>query len=401
MSKRPEHVLFLIRYVGDYHAPRFLKLQEELTAAGSIFKVLEASDRSSSYAHRQTRGPLLKLQLNCISLHAKSRSQIVLRTLLEIFRFKPQTIFVLGYTDELSLTGLIAGRLLGARVYFVSDNKADDQPRNPKKEKVKSKLVRRFDGALVAGERHKAYYAGLGVPARAIELGWDVVDNDYFAARAAAFRRKSGLLRKLNVVPEKYVLLVSRMVQLKRVGLALELFAASELPQRGVHLVIIGDGPEAALIRARIADLQLETKVSIRAEVKNTMMPLFYSQAEALLLVSEYDRWGLVVSEAMACGIPALVTPRCGCAGEIVHHGEDGFVWDGENVDEGAALLNQLTLDPETQCRFRKAALDSIRTWGVERFAESAKSLALGTSISPVSAIEGQPSQTRTRPNFR
>ncbi len=400
MSKRTERVLFLIRNVGDYHAPRLLKLHERLAADGIAFEVMEACDRSAFYTHRQTRAPLLKLQLNCISLHATSRPKIVLLTLLELFRFRPQVIFVLGYTDELSLTGLIAGRLLGARVYFVSDSKADDQPRGPKKEKVKSKLIRRFTGALVAGERHKAYFAGLGVPARAIEVGWDVVDNDYLAARAEAFRRKSGLLRKLNVVPEKYVLLVSRMVQRKRVGLALELFAASELPRRGMHLVIIGDGPEAACIRARIEELQLEDKVSIRPEVKNTMMPLFYSQAKALLLVSEYDQWGLTVSEAMACGVPALVTPRCGCAGEIVHHGENGFVWDGENVDEGATLLNQLALDPETQCRFRKAAQDIIHAWGLERFAESAKSLALGTSFLPLSAIEGQPSQARTRPNF-
>lgn len=378
MPSGSKRILFLIRNIGDYHAPRLLRLQQSALAAGHQFLVLEAADRSSFYTHRQTRAARLKQSLHHIALHGKSRRDIVQRIVREMRRYRPDVVFTLGYSDAIALTGLAMGKAMSARVFFLSDSKADDQPRRATSELIKMRVLRLFDGALVAGQRHKAYFASLGLQPGTIQTGYDVVDNAYFAQRAARFRAKASLVRALCVLPARYVLVVSRLVSRKRVDRALALYAASRLPASGVSLLLIGAGPEEDALLQQARSLGIAQHVFQRREVPNHMMPLFYAFSDALLLTSEYDQWGLCVNEAMACGTPALVTSRCGCAGEIVLHDQNGFVWDGASTDEGASLLDRLVLDAETRQRFSTAAQQTIAQWDLDRFAGAAMYLIAG-----------------------
>jgi len=372
-----KRVLFLISNIGDYHAPRLLQLQEQLRRNGDQFLAVETASTSAFYNHSQTRAPLLKRQLSYVAIHAAGAAQVARKTAREILRFRPHVVFVLGYTDALSMTGLTLGLAVRARVVFLSDSKADDQPRTQSSERIKSLLVRRFYGAQVAGERHKAYFASLGLRADRIRVGYDVIDNDYFAFRANQFRHKAGLIRKLQIIPERYVLLVSRFIARKRIDRALRIYAASRLRAEGVQLVIIGQGPEESRLKELIRDLGIANNVTIRHNVRNASMPLFYAFAEALMLTSEYDQWGLSVNESMVCGTPALVTQRCGCAGEIVLHGKNGFVWDGEDVPAGTEMLEQLVLDAPTHKRMSEEGVETMRHWGLRRFADTAMTFIL------------------------
>lgn len=56
---------------------------------------------------------------------------------------------------------------------------------------IKRQIVKRFDAALVGGEPHKRHFASLGIPADKIFTGYDAVDNDFFASRAADIRAEA------------------------------------------------------------------------------------------------------------------------------------------------------------------------------------------------------------------
>ncbi len=383
MTSGSKRIIFLIRHIGDYHAPRLMRLQRDALEAGHEFLVIEAADQSSLYAHRQARAALLKQGIHHVSLHGAGSLNILRKLTPEISQYKPDVIFTIGYSDAVALCGLAMGKALGARVCFLADSKADDQPRRALREAIKARILRRYDGALVAGERHKSYFAGLGVRPESIETGYDVIDNNYFAERAARFRGKASLVRSLGIVPSRYVLLVSRLIPRKRVDRALQIYAASRLAASQVKLLIIGQGPEQSRLREQVQASGLLEHVLFRSEVKSTMMPLFHAFAEALLLTSEYDQWGLSVNEAMACGTPALVTSRCGCAGEIVLHKSNGFVWDGVSTQTGAALLDRLVLEPETRQRFSTAAIRTMKEWGLARFATAAMKLVDAGDANP------------------
>lgn len=372
---RKQRVAFVIRHVGDYHAPRLLRLQADLAAEGSELLVIEAARSSVFYRHKQSRASHLKENLNCITFDGSSRLSNVVGVARQLLRHRPDSILVLGYSDELSLSAFIVGKLLGAAVFFLCDSKADDQPRSAARDRLKSLIISRFNGALVAGARHKAYFSKLGLSPEVIETGFDVIDNSYFESRSARYRKKQSLFRKNHVTGNRYVLCVSRLVRRKRVDRAIDVFHNAGLAERGFKLLIVGDGPEQPLLEELIKSLSLEDHVLFCGAVKSSRMPLYYAYAEALILASEYDQWGLVVNEALSCGVPVLITERCGAAGEILLHGVNGYIWDGKDTAQAGRLLDDLVSDQARNRKFGAAGKRLMASWGLDRFSASARHL--------------------------
>jgi len=367
MPPSPDEVLFVISNLGDYHAARLCHLTKALASENKRLRILELSPRSTFYSHHQPRNISLRAHLDVTQAYGTT-----VKTLSAVVRFiffsKARYVIQIGYSDKFAVIGLLLARLFGKKVLFLADSKADDAPRVGWKELLKKALLPLFDGALVAGERHKRYFSSLGVPADRISTGYDVVDNEFFASQAVRYRRKAKLIRRLGLIPDRYVLVVSRLVPRKRVDLALELYARSGIAERGISLVIIGKGPAQPEIVARIEQAGLRDRVRMVPCVANTAIALYYTFAEALILASEYDQWGLSVNEAMAVGTPAFVTERCGSAGEIVEHKVDGFIWTKEALEDAALALAELVASPGLRQQWSQACKEKMAKWNLDRF---------------------------------
>ena len=70
-------------------------------------------------------------------------------------------------------------------------------------------------------------------------------------------------------------------------------------------------------------------------------LPAYYALADAFVHVSVTEQWGLVVNEAMATGLPVIVSNRCGCVPDLVAEGKNGFTFDPASVKR----LGQLMVD--------------------------------------------------------
>ena len=71
-------------------------------------------------------------------------------------------------------------------------------------------------------------------------------------------------------------------------------------------------------------------------------LPAYYGLAGAFVHTSTVEQWGLVVNEAMAAGLPVLVSRNCGCAADLVQDGVNGFAFDPLDGDRMAALLTKV-----------------------------------------------------------
>lgn len=367
-DNKPHEVAYLSRWVGDYHAPRLLALQSALADRGQRLAVVQLGVGSQFYKHAQVRRNQLISKLDFTLRPCQSGKQEAWATWSELNRIRPCDILVLGYNDMISLVAAFWARSHGARIHFLSDSKVDDQPRSRLTETVKRLVLKMFDGALVAGNRHAAYFRELGFRGP-IEVPYDVIDNAFFAARAKGYKRhaKSILSR---ILPSHYVLCVSRLVPRKRITLALDLFAASRLAELGFGFVLVGDGPDLSRVIKRAEALELTSSLYHCPNVPNHRMPALYSGATALILASEYDQWGLCVNEAMSCGVPAFVTQRCGVAGEIVTPGA-GFIFSPEGLAEAAMELRRCALDPEWRTTLSISCLERMTTCDISDFAEA------------------------------
>lgn len=118
-------------------------------------------------------------------------------------------------------------------------------------------------------------------------------------------------------------------------------------------LVITGDGPDKEYYQSLISVFRLERNVFL--DPWRNDLPSFYPSFDLLVMPSYIEGWGRVAIEAMATGLPVVMTD-VGVAGEIVHDGINGRVVPVADQSALAAAICDLCAHPETRIKFAKAA---------------------------------------------
>ena len=87
-------------------------------------------------------------------------------------------------------------------------------------------------------------------------------------------------------------------------------------------------------------------------------MPGWLAQSDVLVLPSKSEPWGLVVNEAMVCGMPVVVSDTCGCVGDLVRDGANGFTF---NHAQQADLEKHLTFFIQNPGRITGMGQESLK----------------------------------------
>jgi len=242
----------------------------------------------------------------------------------------------------------------------MSESARQDEPRTWWKEMIKRRVVGLYSAALVGGQRHVEYLVELGMPRDRIFTGYDVVDNAYFARRAVEIQNsKFEILRKYGL-PENYFLASARFIEKKNLPGLIRAYEeyrqTSEVGRQRSEvgkerapwdLVILGGGPLKADLCRLISDLRLHAHVHLPGFKQYDELPVYYALAKAFVHASTTEQWGLVVNEAVASGLPVIVSERCGCVPELVRG--NGFTFDPIDERELPSRLLQIAslLDDE------------------------------------------------------
>lgn len=96
--------------------------------------------------------------------------------------------------------------------------------------------------------------------------------------------------------------------------------------QRPISILFLGSGPMQAEMQARLAPLHEQVHAEFAGFVQQEALPALYKSARLMLLPTLLDQWAVVVNEACAAGLPVLISPFAGAAGELVRDGENGHV---------------------------------------------------------------------------
>jgi len=144
-----------------------------------------------------------------------------------------------------------------------------------------------------------------------------------------------------------------------RKGFDVALEAVRRTP--GVRLAVVSHSPVAPM-RARAAAAGVLDRVHWMGELPSAETA--YEAADVLLHPTIYDAFGLVVAEAMAHGVPPVVTRAAGVA-ELIRHGESGWIVEGDPRDGTAAALQALVSDRALRERLGAGAraVAATRTW--------------------------------------
>ncbi|MBE7182490.1 MAG: glycosyltransferase family 4 protein, partial [Terriglobus roseus] len=245
-------------------------------------------------------------------------------------RLQPEAVLVPGYYTIPAIAAAVWSRLHGRISILMTESAAYDHVRHGWREMFKRAMLRLlFDRAIVGGRDHKSYLHQLGFPDKRISPFYDVVDNDFFTNGAAEQRE---LARVSGQAPsEPYFLYVGRLAEEKNVhGLVAAWLAYRE--QGGTWpLVLAGDGPKRATVERLLAHSSFRGDVRITGLCTAKQLLPLYAFAGAFVIASTREPWGLVVNEAMAAGLPVIVTDRCGCANDLVRNVGCGIIVEAGN----------------------------------------------------------------------
>jgi glycosyltransferase involved in cell wall biosynthesis len=251
------------------------------------------------------------------------------------------------------------------------------------------RMLRSFDGCLTVGLRNREYYAQYGVPTDRLWPSPHCIDNAFFASSAAAARAASPSPRaRLGLPADATVFLfAARLVDMKRPLDFVRALHAAHAARAQVHGLVVGDGP----LRARMEEetRMLGAPCTFAGFLNQREMGAAFAAADALVLPSDgRETWGLVVNEAMAAGLPALVSEAAGCAPDLIVHGETGFVFP---CGDAAALARLMRCaGREAFARMGRAAAARVQSYSPDAAAAGVVTAVQETIARGVRAARGR-----------
>jgi len=185
---------------------------------------------------------------------------------------------------------------------------------------IKDKLIKQADGLWFPSEDYKKDYAYFHRKGIYFFYGYNCIDNQLFKFNGE---------KKLD---NNVIVCVARLVPIKNIDNLLKAWQLVEQKNTDYQLVIIGDGPLYPDLIKLKEDLNLK-KVSFIGAVANSDIPAYFSQADALILASLSETWGLVVNEAMAGGLPLLLSSYINANQALLAEGTNGFSFNPFDIN--------------------------------------------------------------------
>ncbi len=362
---------------GPYHLARLRALAGRLGEAGDRLIAYEVAGREQTYPWSRSR---LAEPFTWITLFPDRVVETIepsaCRTAIihALDQQQPDALGLVGYARPESMAAARWARRHGRPAILMSESQAIDRPHTWWKELVKMQRVRQFDAALVGGPGHRDYLVELGMPAERIALGYNAVDNDYFATRARCWRESPSSRSGLPDAP--FFLTVCRFAPEKNLIRLIRAFARYREqcdPPTAWELVLCGDGPSAGEVEATIAQSGCDRWIHRPGFLQADALSRYYAHAAAFVLPSLSEPWGLVVNEAAASGLPLLVSSRAGCAMTLVPEpeGTTGGRFNPIDVEEMTTKLARMAATAATDRQMMGLrAAEIVTCWGPDRFAQ-------------------------------
>nr|WP_294941954.1 glycosyltransferase family 4 protein [uncultured Mucilaginibacter sp.] len=223
---------------------------------------------------------------------------------------------------------------------------------------VKNLITSHADGFWLPSKSYDAAYAHFKQQGVHFFYGFACIDNKLFMAdRGAEAARKT-------------IICVARQVPIKNIDGLLNAWYVVEQQHTGYELQIVGSGPEVHNLHQQKIRLGLKTAQFIDA-VDNNKLPQHFAGAEAFILPSFSETWGLVVNEAMAAGLPVLLSRTVNAANDLLIEGENGFSFDAfDTPDMASTILKYIYLDKAGKKLMSKRSLAIIDNMSYEKMGE-------------------------------
>ncbi|MBD2772380.1 glycosyltransferase family 4 protein [Iningainema tapete] len=366
------HLAIIFINIGSYHAARLKAAYQACQKLGWQFTAIQVTDDTLEHSWGDFTSTLEMPTITLLPIASTHNprndtfSSVASKVLIKhLTQLKPDAVLIPGWSFPVARAALKWCSQNQVIPILMSETNEHDSPRIWWREIYKSLLVRRYKAALSGGQKHKQYLIKLGMPNDAIFLGYDVVDNDLFSPN------------KIKTLPnpctKPYFLAINRFLPKKNLFTLLSSYGEyrQKVGARSWNLVLCGNGELQEKIEQYITELDLKDSVYLPGFLKPDELLPYFAHASCFVHASTQEQWGLVVNEAMAAGLPVIVSNRCGCFEDLIIEGVNGFGFNPENSQQLTDLMLRISLKEENLHLMGQAAWEHIQKFSPNYFAQN------------------------------
>ncbi len=282
-----------------------------------------------------------------------------------IYKYKPDIINIGGWGVDLSITlSVVFSYILGIKIVISNESTVHDRNNKGIKEFFKKSLINMTTAFIVFGKTSKEYLKKYGIrDAQFLEDNAAVVDDKAIKTQFAKFSKENHFP---EIRTKHNFIFVGRVVAVKNLDLLLDAFemVKAQIPDWG--LIIVGNGNKEAKINSLIENKA--SQIYHYNAVDWREVPKFYTKADCIVLPSFSEAWGLVINEAMLCGLATITSDRCGCAEDLVK--DIGIIFESGNQQELELALLQVAANSEKLKEMKNKSLQKIENYKADEVAK-------------------------------
>jgi glycosyltransferase involved in cell wall biosynthesis len=291
----------------------------------------------------------------------------IYKLLSHVFYSKAQVVNVTGYAADIAITlAVFFSKLMGKKVVISNESTLADSKRNFLKELIKSITVKTADGYISFGSLSEEYLIKLGAKKTEIFEKNAAIVDDKIILESFLNNNISNFLT--NEITTKFnFIFVGRLIEVKNLYVLIEQFSQlkNDCPEAiDWGLILLGDGDLKEQLMSKVKALGTKN-VYFEPSQAWFNVPKYFNVSDVLILPSESETWGLVVNEAMICGLPVIVSDKCGCAVDLVDN--NGFVFESNNGLMLRDFMQKLMIDQQLRKRFGQKSKKIINKYSVEQ----------------------------------
>jgi glycosyltransferase involved in cell wall biosynthesis len=286
-------------------------------------------------------------------------------------RARPQAVLCGGYNYLAFWQAAWWAKSRSLPMLLWSESNAHDlRPHHRAVEFMKVRFSRLCKAFVATGKSSRDYLICIGAPGERIFTAPDAVDVKLYATLADKARQRASEVRARYGLPPRYFLCVGRLVPEKGVFDLLTAYAELEESERSqIGLAFAGDGACRSQLAERAAVIR-PGRICFCGFVHREQLAELYALAEALVFPTHSDPWGLVVNEAMACGLPIIASEVAGCVPDLVENAENGFIVPLGNVGELVRAMRTVLSNSAVATKMGARSALRIQAYSPEACAE-------------------------------
>ena len=238
-------------------------------------------------------------------------------------RGKYDTIICGGYHQPPNWFALVYAKINRKRILLWSEsNRQDERTRNFAKDVFKKLIIPAFDAYIVPGTPQSEYLNDFSIPTSNIWVAPNAVDVEFFMTASERYRAEKEQIKQKLGISGTVVLYVGRLIDSKGVEDLLSAFETIS-QNRDVVLVLVGNGPDEE--RYQMIAHERNIRACFVGFQQQTDLPMYYAIADLFVFPTHSDPWGLVLNEALSCGLPVVVSAAAGAAADLVKPDWNGY----------------------------------------------------------------------------